>query len=168
MIDHRDRIERLESVDQHPRLAGPLDDCLHAGPRQVTSGACQLTPSRTLVSVMPRSEPESRSDSPIKTRNGGGLTREAGPVPLNWTTEPVSRASGADDCDGVKPKPVRASPARCPGTRWPPGRSSDSTLVWPQAAADGDDEDQTTQDREGPDLPTDSPANLFRDVHSSS
>ena len=99
----------------------------------MTSGPCQKSPSRTPDSVMPRSEPEIRNDSPINTRNGGGLTSEAGPEPLKWMTEPISRASGAEDCVGVNPKPVRLSPARCPESRWPPGRSSDSTLVWPQA-----------------------------------
>ena len=81
---------------------------------------------------MPRREPESRNDSPISTRKGGGLTIEAGPEPLKWTIEPISSVSGVDDCEGAKPKPVRLSPARCPESRWPPGRSSDSTLVWPQ------------------------------------
>ena len=132
------RVERLEAVDQNSRLAGALDHRLHAGPRQ-----------RHLAGLPAHSEPDHRStDAPKRAREPQGVAdqdAERRGVSQGIGTGAVEMDHRARFQDsrrrmhpiGMKPKPVRASPASRPCTRWPPGRSSDSTLDWPSTRLAG-------------------------------
>ncbi len=133
----------------------------------MTSRACQLKPSRTPLWLMPRREPESRSDSPIKTRNGGGLTSEVGPGPIEMDDRTAfeSQRRGRLRRDKAESRPAVAG--QTSRTRWPPGRSSrlDPRLA-PSRAVGQYDNQIAPQTAGGNQPPRDSSRAAFSSVDS--